>query len=292
MILLTGAAGKTGQSIIEALSKRKETVRALVHRRDQVSAIQSLGVNDVLVGDLCDKLCMDQAVQGVRAVYHLAPNISPDEELIGATIIEAARSANVEHFIFHSVLHPQIESMPHHFQKLRVEEKLFESCLSFTILQPTVYMQNILAGWNQIVQNGKYRVPYSLDTRVSLVDLKDVAEAAAIILTEPGHEGASIELVGTPALCQMEIAEIIQEQLGQPVVAEVVPLEEWERNARASGLGEYQVLTLIKMFSYYERYGFIGNSNQLSYLLHRQPASLAEFVGRTLHEREYANRDN
>jgi hypothetical protein len=87
----------------------------------------------------------------------------------------------------------------------------------------------------------------------------------------------------------MEIAEIIQEQLSQPVVAEVVPLQEWERNARASGLGEYQVSTLIKMFRYYERYGFTGNSIPLSYLLDRQPASLGEFVRRRLNEREYAN---
>ncbi len=66
-----------------------------------------------------------------------------------------------------------------------------------TILQPTAYMQNILAGWRSIVEDGIYRVPYPIDTRISLVDLRDVAEAAARVLTEDGHVGATYELVGT-----------------------------------------------------------------------------------------------
>ena len=280
MILVTGSAGKTGRAIIQALAKSGETVRALVHRIDQVSPLKVPGVDDVLVGDLHDNANMLQAVQGVRAIYHIAPNVSPDEVSMGRIIIAAAQSAEVDRFVFHSVLHPQIEAMPHHWQKLRVEELLLESGLPFTILQPAVYMQNILAFWNQILENGIYPVPYSLETRLSLVDLEDVAQAAAIVLTEPGHTGATIELVGTPAMSQIEIVEALNEQLGRPVTAEVVPRDAWERGARASGMGDYQVLTLIKMFCYYESYGFMGNSNALSCLLRRHPTSFAEFVKR------------
>ena len=208
----------------------------------------------------------------------------------GRAIIQAAQSAAVEHFVFHSVLHPQVEAMPHHWQKSRVEELLLESGLSFTILQPTVYMQNVLTGWGQILENGKYPVPYSPETRLSLVDLEDIAHAAAIVLTEPGHMGATIELVGTPAMSQIDIAQALHQQLGRPVTAEVMPLEAWERGARASGLGDYQVSTLIKMFRYYESHGFIGNSNALRCLLRRQPTSLADFVRRIAHEREYDRR--
>lgn len=286
MILITGAAGKTGRTIIQALAKSRETVRALIHQSDQVSSINKLGVDDVLVGDLRDQASMDRAVQGVRAIYHIAPNVSPDELPIGKTIIAAAQSADVERFVFHSVLHPQIEAMPHHWQKMRVEELLLESGLPFTILQPTAYMQNVLASWNQIIENGKYSIPYSPETRLSLVDLEDVAEAAAIVLTEPGHIGATIELVGTPAMSQIEIAKILADQFGRPIEAEVVPREEWERGVRTSGLGDYQVLTLIKMFCYYESYGFMGNSNALSCLLKRQPTSFADFVKRITNERK------
>ena len=286
MILVTGAAGKTGRAIVRALAKSGETVRALVHRFDQVSSLEALGIDDVLVGDLREQASLDRASQGVRAIYHIAPNVSPDEVSIGKTVIRAAQAADVEHFVFHSVLHPQIEAMPHHWQKLRVEELLLESGLPFTILQPTAYMQNVMAHWDQILENGIYPVPYSLETRLSLVDLEDVAQAAAIVLTEPGHFGATIELVGTPAMSQIEIARTLADQLERPVEAEVISLEVWERGARASGLGDYQVLTLTKMFCYYESYGFMGNSNALSCLLRRHPTSFVDFVRRITNERE------
>jgi len=280
MILITGAAGKTGRAIIQALKKRGETVRALVHRSDQVASLKALGVDDVLIGNLLDQSVIQRAVQDIRAIYHIAPNVSPDEVPIGKVIIAAAQSADVERFVFHSVLHPQIEAMPHHWLKMRVEEFLFESGLPFTILQPTAYMQNVLASWNQIIENGKYSIPYSPETRLSLVDLEDVAEAAAIVLTEPGHIGATIELVGTEAMSQVEIASMLADQLERRVEAEVLSLEDWERNAKTSGLGDYQVLTLMKMFCYYESYGFTGNTNALSCLLGRQPTSFSEFVKR------------
>ena len=281
MILITGAAGKTGRAIIQALAKHGETVRALVHRPDQVPSLHALGVEDVFVGDLRDRSVLEHAVEGVRAIYHIAPNVNPDEVSIGRNAIDAAQSAGVEHFVFHSVLHPQVEAMPHHWLKLRVEELLLQSGLSYTILQPAAYMQNILAYWDQIL-NGKYLLPYSPEARLSLVDLEDVAEAAGNVLTQPGHNYETIELVGTPALSQVEVAETLTEQLGRPVTIEVVPIGTWEQKARKSGLGDYQILTLTKMFCYYESYGFTGNSNALSVLLQRQPTSFADFVRRIM----------
>ena len=72
----------------------------------------------------------------------------------------------MEHFVYHSVLHPQTEKMNHHWQKMRVEEMIFESGLPFTILQPAPYMQNLLAGWKSIVEDGVLRVPYSVDSEI------------------------------------------------------------------------------------------------------------------------------
>jgi len=280
MILVTGAPGKTGRAIIQALAKSRAKIRALAHRDNQVAALEALGAADVFVVELTDAASVRGAMRGIRAIYHMAPNVSPDEVAIGKAVISAAQSAGVEHFVFHSVLHPQVEAMPHHWRRLRVEELLLESGLPCTILQPTTYMQHILAYWNQILDHGTYPVPYSPDTRLSLVDLEDVAEAAAIVLTQPGRTGATIELVGTPPMSQIEVAEVLQQQLDRPVTAHLIPPEEWERAAGASGLGDYQVSTLIKMFKHYERHGFVGNPSGLACLIGREPTSLAAFVRR------------
>jgi uncharacterized protein YbjT (DUF2867 family) len=227
---------------------------------------------------------MLQASQGIQAIYHICPNMSPDEVAIGQAAIMAARTAGVERLVYHSVLHPQTEAMPHHWHKLRVEEQLFESGLSTTILQPAAYMQNVLASWEVIVGQGLYPVPYAIETRLGMVDLQDVAEAAATVLTTAGHAGATYELVGVEALSQIEVAAILSRGLGRTVSAEAVPLDVWEHRARGSGLGEPQIEMLVKMFRYYESYGFWGNPGVLGWLLGRPPTSFAAFVERTIRE--------
>lgn len=285
MILVTGTAGKTGRAVIRALGARAQSIRALVHRPEQARAMTSLGAHQVVVGDMRRQVVMDQAAAGVRAIYFICPNMSPDERAMGRRVLDAARAAGVELLVYHSVLHPQTEAMPHHWQKLRVEELIFESGLPYTILQPAAYMQNLLAYWDSIVEHGIYRLPYAVETRLGMVDLEDVAAAAAIVLTEPGHAGATYELGGAYALSQIEVANVLAQQLGRPVHAQTQSLEEWERGARASGLGDYQVRTLIQMFRYYEQHGFWGNPNVLAWLLARPPTTLAAFVERTVSER-------
>jgi uncharacterized protein YbjT (DUF2867 family) len=170
--------------------------------------------------------------------------------------------------------------MPHHWHKLRVEERLLGSGLTYTILQPAAYMQNVLAYWSQIMEQGVYPVPYAAEARLSMVDLEDVAEVAALVLTGPGHNGAIYELAGPEALSQVEIAAILSQQLGRRVQAQTVPLDDWERKARASGMNDYAVETLLRMFRYYDGFGLCGNPNSLNWLLRRPATTFATFVAR------------
>jgi uncharacterized protein YbjT (DUF2867 family) len=278
MILITGAAGKTGRAVLQSLRDNGEPVRALVRRAEQEGIVSSLGAQEAVVGDMKSAATMERAMQGVRAVYHICPNVSPDEFTIGKAAIKAAQSAGVEHFVFHSVLKPQTGSMPHHWNKLRVEEMLIESRLPYTILQPAAYMQNILVHIESMRDKGIYPVPYPAETRLSLVDLVDVAQAAAIVLTEPGHEYAIYELVGMIGISQSELAGMLSEELGRPVRVEVIPLETWEQQAVEAGLGDQQIETLIKMFRYYQQFDFMGSPQVLSWLLGRNPTSFPEFI--------------
>lgn len=285
MILVTGAVGKTGRAVIQALSEVDASVRALVRRPDQVQMIESLGAKEVVVGDMNSSSTIERAMQGVRAVYHICPNVSPQEVSIGKILIAAAQNAGVEHFVFHSVLKPGTEAMPHHWNKLRVEEQLIQSGLPYTILQPAAYMQNILVHWESITSEGIFPVPYPAETRLSLVDLHDVAQAAARVLTEPGHNFAIYELVGVEGLSQAELAHILSLEIGRSVQVSPIPLETWQEQAKERGLGDYQIETLISMFHFYQRYNFLGNPHILSWLLNRPPNSFSVFVRRTIQER-------
>jgi NAD(P)H dehydrogenase (quinone) len=280
MILVTGAGGKTGKAITKALVARGADVRALVRFPAYETALRAIGVDDVVSGEMDDRDALRRATHGVRAVYHIAPNMSPHELAFAKALVAAATGAGVHHFVYHSVLHPQIEAMPHHWDKLRVEEMLFGSGLDVTILQPTAYMQNSLAEWGRMVSDGIYRVPYPVETRLTLVDLDDVAEAAAMVLTDSSHSGATYELVGTPPLSQIEVAETFGQALKKAVRAEAEPIESWEQRARAGGMDDHARETLSRMFRAYARDGLKGNPNVLGWLLGRAPTSLAAFAAR------------
>lgn len=281
MIVVTGAAGKTGRAVIRALARRGQSVRAFVRRAEQRDLVLRDGASEALAGDLADAHSLQQALQGAVAVYHLCPNMHPAEVAIGRQVIAAAQEARVTHFVYHSVLHPQVEAMPHHWGKLRVEELLLASKLPFTILQPTAYMQNLRTNWLRMQNEGILANPYPPETRLSLVDVADVGEAAATILTEPGHLGATYELCGTGPMSQHEVAGILAGVLGFPIRAEMTPLDEWERGAVQAGMSDYAVATLKQMFEYYAAYGLVGNPNVLRWLLGRKPVSVSEFARRS-----------
>ena len=236
LIIITGAGGKTGRTLIKELSK-VESVSAFVHRDDHVSVLKSLGAEKVIVGDMRDKSVLHSATQGARSVYHICPNINPDEVRIGKLVIDVAREVGVEHFVYHSVLHPQTEKINHHWQKLPRRSDDLESGLLFTILQPAPYMQNFLAGWKSIVDDGVLRVPYSVKSKFSFVDLEDIAEAAKMVLTEPNHANATYELAGTQPMSHVEVAEILSRVLNRDVLAEKEEIRDWSLRAERSSKG-------------------------------------------------------
>jgi uncharacterized protein YbjT (DUF2867 family) len=278
MILVTGAAGKTGQAVIRALAAKSARVRALVRRPEQVAAVKALGAAEVSLGSFEDASALARTVADTRAIYHICPNVSREELRIARAVAAAAQAHNVKRFVFHSVLHPQIEAMPHHWDKMRSEELLLAADFDLTILQPTAYMQNIFGAWRGIIEDGVFRIPYPAETRLSLVDLDDVAEVAARVLTEDGHYGATYELAGTAPLSQTEVAAAIGTVLQRNIRVEVEPVEAWESRVRAAGMGDHERATLAAMFRYYARHGLAGNSNTLRWLLGRAPHDLTHFI--------------
>ena len=281
MILVTGAAGKTGKAVVEALAKKGAGVRAMVRRGEHFTALKALGAAECVIAGFEDQSALRRAADGVRAIYHICPNVSREEVAFARGVAAAAQAQGVKRFVYHSVLHPQIEAMPHHWRKMRTEEMLFGLGLDLTILQPTAYMQNILGAFPGILAEGVFRVPYPVTTRLSLVDLQDVAEAAAVVLTADGHGGATYELAGSEPLSQTEVAAAIGASLKIPVRAEAESVESWQVRARAGGMGEYECATLAAMFRYYAAHGLIGNSHVLAALLGRKPNDLAAFLRRS-----------
>jgi uncharacterized protein YbjT (DUF2867 family) len=186
----------------------------------------------------------------------MAPNMHPAEIEIGQRVINAAQDAGVERIVYHSVLHPQIESMPHHWDKLRVEEAIFNSHLRWTILQPAPYAQNF-----KRPPDGVLRIAYRSDAPFSFVDLRDVAEAAATVLQRDEFDDGIYELAGPEVLTVADIASALG-----------VSVERVDSD-QAGG-------RLSAMFAHYNLNGLVGNPAVLAMILGRPPTNALDALRR------------
>jgi uncharacterized protein YbjT (DUF2867 family) len=280
-ILVTAANGRTGRAVVEALAGTDETVRVF-DINPQVRDLVNRGATEALVGDLLEPIDVSQAVDDVRVVIHIGPPMHPREAEMGHGLVTAARRSGVQHFVQFSVTHPQLEPLLNHQAKLAVERLVLLSRIPFTILQPMHYMQNTDIA--EVVSTGHYRQPYSLETPLAHVDLRDVAEVAALVVGDiDRHAFATYELCGADYLNGHQLAQVIAEVSGRSIKAEVVARVLGVREGgRSSDVDDYRHDAMTRLFEHYGRYGITGNPNVLTWLLGRPPATFSDYVRRNL----------
>jgi uncharacterized protein YbjT (DUF2867 family) len=270
-ILAVGAAGKFAGLVVPALAERGVKVRGLVRDATQGEAVRKLGATEIATGDLRDGASLDAALKGVDAVFYIAPAFLPDEAEIGKGMVESARRAGVRRFVFSSVIHPVLGALGNHAQKAPVEEAVLTSGMEYTFLHPTVFFQNLTEAWPRIAETGVLAEPWSVDTRFSRVDYRDVAEAAAIALTEDRLLYGTFELCAEGWLNRKDVAAIVGAVLGRPIKAERI-----EPKIAAAGAGP-GALALEKMFDWYDKRGLMGSAVTLRAILGREPRTLRTF---------------
>ncbi len=282
LILVMGASGKTGCKVVAALAARGAVVRAFIRREDAAPALKKLGAAETVLGDLYDDVSLRAALAGCRCVIHICPPMNPDETDIAKRITDHCLAAGTERLILYSVLHPLMEDVPHHDHKLHAERYLVNSGQSYTILQPSRYMQHLVPIWNTVLETGLHAMPFSAKMKFSVVDVNDLAEATAAVATEYGHAGATYQLAGPEQLSQTDMAKILSDLTGKAITAQAKSLELFEAGARSGGMPEERLQTMLKMNAHYDAHGLIGNPNVLRWILGREPTLFREFVTRDL----------
>ena len=276
-ILITGASGRTGRACLAALVTRGANVRTLVRRADAAAELAAAGARRTVVGDMFDADTMRRALEGVETVLHICPPMDEREAEGACRLTDLAREMGTGRLVLYSVLHPFID-VPHHRRKLAAEHHLIESGLPYTILQPGRYMEHLRPIWPVVLREGVHRMPFSVEARFSLVDLDDLAAAAAVVVAEDGHADATYQLAGPEALSQNDCAAIIGAVLGRPVRAARRPVEEVLDAARRAGMSEARLEVMRAMNRHYDAHGLVGNPNVLRWLIGRAPRPFRQFV--------------
>ena len=226
MILVVGATGFLGLEVCRRLRQRGEPVRALYRESsapDRVAELKRIGA-ELALGDLKDRASLDRACQGVDVIIETASStlsrqpgdtIDAVDRVGSLELVAAARQAGVSHFIFISF--PEIQfKFPLQDAKRAVEQALRQSGMTYTILQPTFFMDIWLSpavGFD--IASARATLYGTGESKISWITVGDMAEAALACIDNPKVFNKTFELGGPEPLSHKDIIAIFEE-LGTP----------------------------------------------------------------------------
>jgi NADH dehydrogenase len=246
MNLVAGATGFLGGEICRHLALREKPIRALVRSTsdsEKVAALKQLGV-EIVGGDLKQPQTLRDACEGVTTVVSGVTAVIPQQpgdsiETVDdqgqKALIDAAREAGAERFVYISFSGNIVGDDPLNRAKRSVEEYLRGSGLNYTILRPSCFMETWLSpmvGFDLAAR--RVRVFGAGTERLSWIALGDVAEFAALCVDNPEAENTIVELGGPEALSPREVIRLAEEIGGKAIEAEQVPLEALEQQMAAA----------------------------------------------------------
>jgi uncharacterized protein YbjT (DUF2867 family) len=274
-ILMIGATGKFAGLVLPQLKKQGHQVTALVQDDNKGKQAIENGADEFAVGDLYDIATLKNAVAGTNGIFHIIPAFNREVEA-GLNMVKAAQEVGVSKFVFSSVYHTSL-SLANHAEKRPTEEALYRSGMDYTILQPAMYMQMLQQSWQAAKQSGEIMMPYSKESKMAYVDYKDVAEAAALAMTDKRLSYGTFELASPGMFSRVDLAELMSKHLDKMIVAKDMPVDEWAKVVKIPP-GELRD-GLIAMNKEYDQYGFSGgNSLVLDTILGRPARTVPQFI--------------
>jgi len=244
-VLITGATGNVGSAVLDNSRTTDLSLRALVHDESKARTMRERGV-EAFVGDFLESESLAPALEGVGTLLLITPH-HPEQVAQATNIIQVARdSGNDPRIVRLSVAQASHEAPTKNCrQHAQIEEELISSGLPYTLLRPTTFMQNTLATARTVSSEGRIYQPFK-DGKLGMIDVRDIGEVAAKVLTEEGHEGKSYTMTGPAAISFHDIAEVLNKVLGKKVDYVPISLEKAKEAMLGMGLSEWKAEVLIE----------------------------------------------
>jgi uncharacterized protein YbjT (DUF2867 family) len=279
--LILGGTGLVGSTLVRQLIARGETGIRVLTRHPEKTVLPAGAV--AVKGDLLNPETVRTVFRDVDRVFMLNAT-GPTENHEGHLGIVGAQMAGVRRFVYLSVhrLQECPPNIPHLASKFSLELALKASGMEWTIVRPNNFFQNDAWFKEPLLNYNIYPQPIG-DVGLSRVDVRDIAEAAAIVLTQPGHAGQVYELVGPGILTGSSTAEIWSRALGRKIQYAGNDLDQWENTFRPYFL-PWQLFDYRLMYSWFQSKGLMATNEEvarLCKLLGRAPRSFEDYAAET-----------
>jgi uncharacterized protein YbjT (DUF2867 family) len=281
MILITGASGSVGKTVLREAIGKEPKVRAM-YRSKEEAAKAPAGCEPVLA-DYSDKPSLRGAIEGVTSVFLVCSPIPQLVEL-ESNVVDVCKESGVKHVVLNSAMGAGDygKSFPSWHRK--VEDKLKAPGMSYTILRPNGFLQNIVAFHAASIRTQGAFYQAMGDAKVSYLDVGDIAAVAVKALQGGAHAGKTYELNGPEAISNEEMAKRISKVGGRPVKFVDIP-EAAQREAMLGlGMPDWQVTALLELQQYYKQGGGAKTDGLLKSLLGREPVTLDQYLNANARE--------
>ncbi|HNN97173.1 MAG TPA: NmrA/HSCARG family protein [Pseudomonadota bacterium] len=251
-VLVTGATGKQGGAVADALLRSGQQIRVLTRRPDSPAAValQARGAS-LAVGSFDDQDSLRAALAGQDAVFAVSTFLeggTDTEVRQGRALIAAAKAAGIAHFVFTSVAAAnQSTGIPHFDSKAALERELVESGLPHTIIAPAYFFENLLIP--QVldgVRGGVYAAPLPADRPLAQISVSDIGAFGALVLARrEAFLGRRID-IASQYLSGNDTVATLSRVLGRPLGYFEVPLPAIKAQSE----------DLASMYGWFARVGF------------------------------------
>lgn len=250
-ILVTGANGNVASTTISLLTGHGATVRALVRHPERAERLRAGGV-EVVAGDLEKPTTLGPAFTGVDTAFVVAP-ASPRAPEHSSNALWAARQAGVRRIVRLSAFGaahdaPTINGRLHALS----DSELVASEIPYTILKPHFFMQNLLMSVGSVKSDSAFYLPLG-QGRLAMIDIQDIAEFAAHVLTTDGHDNQIYSLTGPESISMDKVAAAASAALQRQIAYVPVPIEAGLQAIEKMGVDEWSLNLLRDYFIAYSR---------------------------------------
>ncbi len=276
---ITASTGQLGALVIEKLKLKTDSANIVALARTPERA-KGYGV-EVRQADYADPSTLETAFEGIDTLLLISSNEIGQRQAQHENAIEAAKISGVKRIVYTSLLRTDSTPLMLGAEHLATEKALVKSGIPYTILRNGWYTENYAASVTGAAQNGVI-IGAAGDAKISSAARADYAEAAAVALTQSGHEGKTYELAGDEAYTLAELAAEVGKQLGKPI--SYINLTEDEYAAKLAGFGLPE--PVAKVYAHFDAATAEGalfdDGKALSKLIGHPTTSLAAVVSQIL----------
>jgi len=245
MIVITGATGKTGSAVAEALIAKGQKVRVMGRDAAKLKGFTAKGA-EAAVGDMGDRAFLTKAFNGSEAVYALIPpnfgvaDFRAYQKQIGESIVAAIKGSGVRYVVNLSSQGAHLPDRTGPIVGLHDQEERLNRLDGVNVLhlRPTYFMENLLMNIDLIKKMNIMGSAIRGNVKFAMIAAKDIGACASERLMKRDFSGKSVrDLLGQRDISLDEAAAVIGKKLGKPDLKYIAfPYDDAEKGMVAMGL--------------------------------------------------------